>query len=62
VPAEALLLATFPVTEADLDALAARRAQAVQAYLLQTGKVTAARLFLKDTRRNDGSRAYLSFR
>lgn len=61
-PTEALLLVTFPVNDADLDALAARRAKAVQAYLLQSGKVAAARLFLKDTRRNDGSRAYLQFR
>ena len=45
--AEALLLATYPVTDADLETLAAARAQAVQTYLLQSGKVEAARLFLK---------------
>jgi hypothetical protein len=61
-PTEALLLVTYPVIDADLDALAVRRAKAVQAYLLQNGQVTAARLFLKDTRRNDGSRVYLQFR
>jgi hypothetical protein len=61
-PTEALLLVTIPVNESDLDALAIRRAKAVQAYLLQSDKVAAARLFLKDTRRNDGSRVYLQFR
>jgi len=61
-PTEALLLVTYPVSEADLDALAAQRAKAVQAYLLQNGQVTAARLFLTDARRSDGSRVYLQFR
>jgi len=65
-PTEAVLLTTYPVTDADLNALAASRAKAVQAYLLQSGKVTAARLFLKQgetaARRNDGSRVYLQFR
>lgn len=61
-PTEALLLATYPAGETDLDALANQRAKAVQAYLLQSGQVTAARLFLTDTRRNDGSRVYLQFR
>ncbi len=65
-PMEALLLATFPVSDADFQTLAARRAQAVQAYLLQTGKVDASRLFLTaagaETSRRDGSRAYLQFR
>jgi hypothetical protein len=64
--AEALLLATYPVTDADLETLAAARAQAVQAYLLQSGKVEAARLFLKSASagglRQDGSRVYLQFR
>jgi hypothetical protein len=62
---EALLLATFPVNDGDLAALAANRAKAVQAYLLQTGKVEAARIFLKaggvEALRRDGSRAYLQF-
>ena len=65
-PTEAVLLATYPVTDADLNALAARRAKAVQDYLIQSGKVTAARLFLKqgesETLRKDGSRVYLQFR
>ena len=45
---EALLLVTFPVNDDDLATLAAARAQAVQAYLLQTGKVqmpTRGRIF-----------------
>jgi hypothetical protein len=65
-PSEALLLATFPVNEADFEALAARRARAVQAYLLDTGKVEPARIFVTvggaETLRRDGSRAYLEFR
>lgn len=65
-PMEALLLATFPVTDADFETLAASRAKAVQAYLLQTGKVEAARIFLTSSGaehlRRDGSRTYLQFR
>ncbi len=45
-PVEALLLATFPVSDSDLETLAASRAKAVQAYLLQVGKVDAGRIFL----------------
>jgi hypothetical protein len=64
-PTEALLLATFPVSEADFETLAADRAKAVQTYLLQTGKVEASRIFLTaggaGTLRRDGSRAYLQF-
>jgi len=62
-PTEAVLLVTFPVNDADLETLAASRAKAVQAYLLASGKVTAARLFLKqgELRRN-GSKVMLSFR
>ena len=64
-PMEAVLLATIPVTDGDLEALAASRAKAVQAYLLQTGKVAASRLFLKQSEagglRSDGSRVYLQF-
>jgi hypothetical protein len=63
---ETLLLATYPVTEADLTTLAAARARAVQDYLLQSGRVTAARLFLKNESaggvRQQGSRVYLQFR
>ena len=62
---EAVLLATFPVTDADLATLAANRAKAVQTYLIETGKVEASRIFLKaggvDALRRDGSRAYLQF-
>jgi len=65
-PMEAVLLATFPIGESDLETLAASRAKAVRAYLLQTGKVEAARLFLKEDQtaglRSDGSRVYLQFR
>jgi len=65
-PMEAVLLATYPVAESDLETLAASRAKAVQAYLLQAGKVEAARLFLKEDQaaglRSDGSRVYLQFR
>jgi hypothetical protein len=64
-PMEAVLLATFPIAESDLETLAASRARAVQACILQTGKVEASRLFLKESQaaglRNDGSRAYLQF-
>ena len=62
---EAELLATVSVSPSDMKALAASRAKAVQAYLLQTGKVEAARLFLKEDQatglRSDGSRVYLQF-
>lgn len=65
-PTEAILLATIPVADGDLETLAAERAKAVQAYLLQNGKVEAKRLFLKAAQtegvRSDGSRAYLQFR
>ena len=65
-PMEAALLTTFPVSQIDLETLAASRAKAVQAYLLQTGKVEAARLFLKEDQtaglRSGGSRVYLQFK
>jgi hypothetical protein len=65
-PMEAVLLATFPVGASDLETLAADRAKAVRAYILATGKVEAARLFLTENQtggvRRDGSRAYLQFR
>jgi hypothetical protein len=64
-PMEAVLLATFPVAESDLEVLSARRAKAVQSYILQTGNVEASRLFLKESQtaglRSDGSRVYLQF-
>ncbi|MGD0744035.1 MAG: DUF748 domain-containing protein [Verrucomicrobiota bacterium] len=65
-PMEAVLLTTYPINGSDLETLAASRAKAVQAYLLQAGKVEAARLFLKEDQttglRSDGSRVYLQFR
>ena len=65
-PKETLLLATIPVTDGDFEALASDRAKAVRAYILQTGKVEAARLFLAENQsggvRSDGSRVYLQFR
>ena len=65
-PMEILLMATLPVTDTDLQTLVADRAKAVRAYILQTGKVEAERLFLAENQtggvRSDGSRAYLQFR
>ena len=65
-PDGVLLLATIPVTDNDFETLASDRAKAVRAYILQTGKVEAARLFLAENQtggvRSDGSRAYLQFR
>ena len=65
-PTEALLLSIFPVSDADYESLAASRAQAVQAYLVQIGKVEASRIFVTATAgehlRRDGSRTYLQFR
>ncbi|HSY17807.1 MAG TPA: DUF748 domain-containing protein [Candidatus Acidoferrales bacterium] len=61
---EALLLATYPVSEGDLETLAAARAKAVQDYLLLGGQTEASRLFLKASQgglRAEGSRAYLQF-
>jgi len=64
-PMEALLLATYPVSAADLETLAASRAKVAQTYLIETGKVEAARVFIRastpDTLRRDGSRTYLQF-
>ena len=65
-PPEALLMATIPVSDADLATLAASRAKAVQTYLVETANVDAGRIFLTasgtDNLRRDGSRAYLEFR
>jgi hypothetical protein len=64
-PMEAVLVATIPVSDSDLEALATRRAKAVRAYILQTGKVEDTRLFLTQSQsasvRPDGSRVYLQF-
>jgi hypothetical protein len=64
-PMEILLLATFPVSNADFQALVDARAKAVQTYLLATGKVEAERLFLAENKtggvKSDGSRVYLQF-
>ena len=65
-PKEALLVASIPVTESDLETLATDRAKAVRAYLLASDKVEAKRLFLTKNQtggvRSDGSRVYLEFR
>jgi hypothetical protein len=65
-PTEALLAAIIPVSDSDLATLAADRAKAVRAYILQTDKVEARRIFLVENQnggvRSDGSRAYLQFR
>jgi hypothetical protein len=64
-PMEVLLLATIPISDGDLETLAAERAKAVRAYILQTGKVEDTRLFLTANQsggvRSDGSRVYLQF-
>jgi Domain of Unknown Function (DUF748) len=64
-PMEMLLLATFPISDSDLETLATDRAKAVRAYILQTGKVEDTRLFLTQSQaggvRSDGSRVYLQF-
>ena len=64
-PMEVLLLATLPVSENDLETLAADRAKAVRAYLLQGGQVEDAQLFITANQtggvRSDGSRVYLQF-
>jgi len=63
---EALLVASYPITDADLQTLASARALAVQTYLLQGGQVAAGQLFLKSVAsgglRQQGSRVYLQFR
>ncbi len=64
-PMEAVLLATYTISEGDLETLAANRAKVVQDYLSHDGKVEATRLFLTTkgaTLRSDGSRTYLQFR
>jgi hypothetical protein len=60
---EQVLVAIMQVNPGDLETLAADRAKAVRAYILETGKVEASRLFLKANEsggvRSDGSRVYL---
>jgi len=61
-PRELLLLASIPISDSDFAALASDRAKAVQAYILQTGKVDAGRVFLANNPggvRAGGCRAYL---
>jgi methionine salvage enolase-phosphatase E1 len=62
----ALLLAAIPVTDNNLETLAADRAKAVRTYIISTGKVEAARLFLTENQsggvKTNGSRVYLQFR
>lgn len=62
-PKEALLVAIEPISDSDLEALAINRAKAVRAYILESGKVEADRLFLEQSQtgglRQDGSRVYL---
>ena len=64
-PMEALVSATFPISDGDLETLADERAKAVRAYILQSGKVEDTRLFLSANEtggvRSDGSRVYLQF-
>ena len=59
------MLASIPISDADLEALADARAKAVRAYILQSGKVEDTRLFLTEDQtggvRSDGSRVYLQF-
>jgi hypothetical protein len=64
-PMEAVLLLTYPVSDNDLELLAATRAKAVEASLLQSGKVQSSRLFLAakgPTHPQNGSRVYLQLR
>jgi hypothetical protein len=62
---EAALLGSIAVGDADFEALAAARAKAVRAYVLQTGKVEPERLFLKESQsgavKAEGARTYLQF-
>jgi hypothetical protein len=64
-PMEVVLLASIPVTANDFETLVSDRAKAVRAYILATGKVEEARLFLTENQtggvRSDGSRVYLQF-
>ncbi len=63
---ERTLLDHIPINDTDFQALAAERAKAVREYILQTGKVEAARVFLAETGsggvKSQGSRTYLQLR
>jgi len=62
---EDLLARSLPVSEGDLQGLAASRAGAVRDYLIQKGNVEPERVFLAETKsgvRSDGARAYLELR
>jgi hypothetical protein len=62
---ELAFLTSLPVTETELQTLAADRAKAVREYFLQTGKVEAERLFLTENQtavKREGSRVYLQLR
>jgi len=60
---EQLLLNKIVVSDGDLEALAAERAKAVRAYLLQSGKVEAERLFITESQpggvKTNGSKVFL---
>ena len=63
---EEALANSFPVTDADLQALAAERCKNVREYILQSGKVEANRLFLAEKTaqgpKTQGCRVYLELR
>jgi len=60
------LMDAIAVTDADLSTLAADRAKAVRAYILQTDQVESDRIFLAENQssgvRTNGSRAYLQLK
>jgi outer membrane protein OmpA-like peptidoglycan-associated protein len=62
-PMELALLNSVPVTDDDFQALATERAKAVREYILQSGKVEPARLFLTENKtgnlKTEGPRVYL---
>jgi hypothetical protein len=64
-PVEAALFLTIPIEPDDLVKLANSRGHAVQAYLVQSSKVEAGRLFVKNVSpenlRSTGARVYLQF-
>jgi hypothetical protein len=60
---EQALLDSINVTDSDLETLATERAKAVRAYVLQSGRVEAERIYLTEIQpggvKTQGSRAYL---
>ncbi len=60
---EKALLNSISITDSDFETLATDRAKAVRAYILQSGKVEANRLFLAEIQpgnvKAQGSRVYL---